>query len=203
MKSIVLERLQADHQRYESLLCVLDRQLHVAACHEIPDYSLLAELFHYLTRQPEEWHHRVEDELFERLAERQLLSRETLDVLLEEHRRIETYGRELEAAFRQMQDKSADEVSSNLLNLAKAFSELYHHHLHTENRQVFSSAAQHVQVDDILPDASLNEPADGGAGFEQLYRQIAADRTGLQLGHGAEADYCPLCDAHPEPRTRP
>lgn len=201
MKSIVLERLQADHQRYESLLCVLDRQLHVAACHETPDYPLLARLFHYLTRQPEEWHHRVEDRLFERLAERQLLSRETLDVLSEEHRRIETYGRELETAFRQMEDDPANEASTNLLNLALAFSELYHHHLHTENRHVFSSIAQHVQVDDLLSDVSLNEPGDGDSDFEQLYQQIAADRTGLQLGHGEEADFCPLCDARPEPRS--
>ncbi|WFM71236.1 hypothetical protein [Halomonas sp. CKK8] len=35
------------------------------------------------------------------------------------------------------------------------------------------------------------------AGFQRLYRQIADHHTGLRLGHGEQADFCPLCDARP------
>ncbi|MFY0989179.1 hemerythrin domain-containing protein [Halomonas sp. C05BenzN] len=201
MKAIILERLHADHYRYEALLCILDRQLHIAACDETPDYRLLARLCHYLTRQPEEWHHRVEHTLFERLAACHPDSRDTLEVLVEEHRRITTYGRELEEAFRRLADEAPDaELETRRLDLARAFSELYHHHLHTENRHVFPLIEQCIpaeELDRMSPRISLSSPAEGSPGFQRLYRQIADKRTGLRLGHGEQADFCPLCDARP------
>lgn len=201
MKAILLERLHADHYRYQALLCILDRQLHIAACEEIPDYRLLARLCHYLTRQPEEWHHRVEDALFERLAARHPDSRDTLEVLVEEHRRITTYGRELEAAFHRMADETPDaEADANLLNLGQAFSELYHHHLHTENQHIFPLIERQVpagELDGMTSGIPLDSPAEGSPSFQLLYRQIADHHTGLRLGHGEQADFCPLCDARP------
>lgn len=201
MKAILLERLHADHHRYEALICILDRQLQIATCDEIPDYRLLERLCHYLCRQPEEWHHRVEDALFEQLADRHPDSRDTLEVLMEEHRRIETYGRELGAAFGRMADETADaKADSNLLNLAQAFSELYHHHLHTEDKHIFPLIERQIpaeELDSTTFGISLASPAEGSPSFQQLYRQIAEGRTGLRLGAGEQADFCPLCDARP------
>lgn len=206
MKAILLERLHADHYRYEALLCILDRQLHIATCQEVPDYRLLARLFHYLTRQPEEWHHGVEDRVFERLAAREPDSRERLEVLIEEHRRIATYGRELEAKARRLADESPnEELDTNTLNLARAFSELYHHHLHTETHRVFPLLEAHfteVELERLVP-ASLVAPAESSDDYQQLYRQIAAGRTGLKLGHDEQADFCPLCDARPTASAGP
>ncbi|MBB3190339.1 hemerythrin domain-containing protein [Halomonas cerina] len=206
MKAILLERLHADHYRYEALLCILDRQLHIAACQEVPDHQLLARLFHYLTRQPEEWHHGVEDRLFECLAAHHPVSRELLAVLVEEHHRIATYGRELEAKMRRLADECPDEeLDINTLNLARAFSELYHHHLHTENHRVFPLFEVHLPADELehLALAPLVAPAEGSPDFQRLYRQIAAGRTGLKLGHDEQADFCPLCDARPTAAVEP
>jgi hemerythrin-like domain-containing protein len=201
MKAIVLERLHADHYRYAALLCILDRQLHIAACNELPDYRLLARLCHYLTRQPEEWHHPVEDALFEQLASCHPQSAELLEVLTEEHRRMANYGGELEAAFRHQADESpGEELDANRLNLARAFSELYHHHLHSENQHVYPLIERCIpaaELDAIPPRIMLNSPAEGSPEFQQLYRQIADHHTGLRLGHGEQADFCPLCDARP------
>jgi hemerythrin-like domain-containing protein len=201
MKAIILERLHADHYRYEALLCILDRQLHIAVCQEIPDYRLLSQLFHYLTEQPGEWHHPVEDRLFDRLAEHHPESRELLEVLIEEHRRIDIYGRELEAKVRNLDEESEAEMDLTTLNLARAFSELYHHHLYTENHRIFpllETTLTVTELEDMDLGASLKAPAEGSPSFQRLYRQIAEDRTGLQLGRGEQADFCPLCDAKPQ-----
>ncbi|MDN3522978.1 hemerythrin domain-containing protein [Halomonas ramblicola] len=200
MRAIVLERLHADHHRYQALICILDRQLHIAACDEIPDYRLLARLFHYLTHQPEEWHHRVEDRLFARLAARLPESRELLEVLTEEHRRIARYGRELEERMQHADATPEEGLDLNVLNLARAFSELYHHHLHTEDHRALPLLEAHfpaAELDDLDLGVSLASPAEGSPSFQELYRRIAENRTGLRLGHDEQADFCPLCDARP------
>lgn len=203
MKPILLERLHADHHRYAALLCILDRQLHVADCHEVPDYRLLAGLFHYLTRQPEAWHHRVEDRLYARLAERRPDTRGLLEILAEEHRRIATYGRELEATSHRLADETADEeLDANTLHLVRAFSELYHHHLHMEDRRVFPLIEAAFSADELATagaDTALPTPAEAHADYQRLYRRISTDRKGLRLGHGEWADSCPLCLATASP----
>jgi len=202
MKAIVLERLHADHHRYAALLCILDRQLHIAACEEVPDYRLLARLCHYLTHQPEEWHHPVEDALFARLAGCNTQSAELLAVLTEEHRRITRDGKKLEATFhRQAKDAPQAELDLNRLNLARAFSELYHHHLHSESRHIYPLIERCLRadaLDKLMPHPSLTSPSEGSPSFQWLYRQIADHHTGLRLGHGEQADFCPLCDARPD-----
>ena len=199
MKAIILERLHADHHRYAALLCILDRQLHIAACEEVPDYRLLARLCHYLTHQPEEWHHPVEEALFARLAACHAQSAELLAVLSEEHRRITRDGNELEATFRRQANEMPEaELDPGQLNLARGFSELYHHHLHSENRHIYpliERCLQAAELDELAPSPSLASPSEGSPSFQLLYRQIADHRTGLRLGHGEQADFCPLCDA--------
>lgn len=201
MKAIVLERLHADHHRYAALLCILDRQLHIAACDELPDYRLLARLCHYLTHQPEEWHHPVEDVLFAHLAGCHAQSAELLAVLTEEHRRITRYGNELEEAIRrQAEEAPQTELDSNRLNLARAFSELYHHHLHSENHHVYPLIERCIpaaELDEMSPRIPLSCPPEGSPGFQWLYRQVADHHTGLRLGHGEQADFCPLCNTRP------
>lgn len=202
MKILVFERLHADHHRYAALLCILDRQLHIATCDEIPDYCLLARLCHYLTHQPEEWHYPVEDVLFARLADCDTQSADLLAVLTEEHRRITRDGKALEATFhRWAEDSPQAELDLNRLNLARSFSELYHHHLHSENRHVYPLLERCIDADELerlAPRLSLASPAEGSPGFQRLYRQVADHHTGLRLGHGEQADFCPLCDARPD-----
>lgn len=202
MKAIILERLHADHHRYAALLCILDRQLHIAACEEVPDYRLLARLCHYLTHQPEEWHHPVEDTLFARLAGCHAQSAELLNVLTEEHRRISRDGTELETGFHRQADEAPEaELDLNRLNLARAFSELYHHHLYAENHHIYPLIERCLgapELDELAPDLSLASPAEGGPSFQMLYRQIADHHAGLRLGHDEQADFCPLCDARPD-----
>lgn len=187
MKAILFERLHGDHRRYAALLCILDRQLHIAAGEELPDYHLLAGLFRYLTHQPETWHHRVEGRLFERLAER-----------APEHRRIARYGRELEDRMWRATATPEEALDLNVLNLARAFSELYHHHLHAEDHRVLPRLEAHFparELDAMDFGVSLESPPESAPDFQRLYRRIATDRTGLRLGHDEQADYCPLCAA--------
>lgn len=203
MSTALFERLYADHDRYEALLCILDRQLHVAACQEVPDYRLLARIFRYLNRQPEEWHHKVEDELFKWLAEQQPENQDLLSVLTEEHRRFEVYGHELETKAQRLADESEEnsdaELDNNTFNLARAFSELYHHHIYTENKRIFP------QMETAFPAESLEEivplppvaDAEDSPEFQRLFHQIADERKGLELGHGRQAIYCPLCGVEP------
>ncbi|WP_163557769.1 hemerythrin domain-containing protein [Halomonas sp. NO4] len=199
MKAIVLERLHADHHRYQALLCILDRQLSIAASGDIPDYRLMARLCHYLTRQPEEWHYPMENILFDRMTSCDPHHGELLAVLSEEHRRIDRYGSELEATFRRLADESPGiELDESRLGLAQAFSELYHHHLYSENHHAYPLIERYLstaELDELaLP---LTSPAEGSPSFQLLYRQIADHGTGLRLGHGEKADFCPLCDARP------
>ncbi|GAB2710611.1 hemerythrin domain-containing protein [Halomonas garicola] len=200
MSTALFERLYADHERYEALLCILDRQLHVAACQEVPDYRLLERIFRYLNRQPEEWHHRAEDQLFQWLAEQQPESQDLFSVLTEEHRRFEVYGRELETKTQRLADNGPGaEMDNNTFNLARAFSELYHHHIYTEDHRIFPRIEAAFHTESLkervpLPPATN---AEDSPEFQQLFHQIADERKGLELGHGRQAIYCPLCGAEP------
>nr|WP_163501095.1 hypothetical protein [Halomonas socia] len=127
--------------------------------------------------------------------------RDKLEVLIVEHRRITTYGRELEATFLRMADQTPQtEADTNLLNLTLAFSELYHHHLHSENRHIYPLVERCIpakELDDLASGFWVSSPKEDSHSFQRLYQRIADRHTGLSLGHAEQADFCPLCDAKP------
>lgn len=200
-----IQRLQADHVRYETLLCILDHQFHAAEMGEPTDAALLRDILHYLTHHAERAHHAFEDRLFARLEQRDPGIRETLALLQEEHRRIERYGEELHAHFaRRAATDSAEAWEPATLNLLQAYIELYRGHLHCEETRVLERLATALTGGDWLElvsgcdwgcDASLLPEAD--AEYRALKARIGADGRGVWMSDDdtRAADACPLCQA--------
>jgi len=199
-----IQRLQADHVRYEALLCTLDHQFHAGELGEPPDAALLRDILHYLTHHAERAHHAFEDRLFARLEQRDPSSSETLALLQEEHRRIECYGEELHAHFARLAaTDSAAAWDATTLNLLQAYIELYRGHLHCEETRVLERLAATLTGGDWLElvtgcdwgcDASLLPEAD--AEYQALKARIAVEGRGGWMGDDERAaDSCPLCQA--------
>ncbi|QEA39266.1 hypothetical protein FGL86_09400 [Pistricoccus aurantiacus] len=202
MSTSLLRYLQGDHQRYDGLLCIAERQLHGARCGDTPDFALLRDIFHYLAHHPDRLHHAFEDRLFERLGERFPEDRPYLDTLQDQHRRIATYGGELYAKFRSIAAGEVDpELDLNTMNLVQAYSELYHAHLRCEETRIFPHLVKWLEDKDwqemmasILQDTPIAD-AEEAVEFEALRERIAANRTGLWLSDEERASFCPLCSA--------
>lgn len=197
-----IQRLQDDHAHYEGLLCILDRQFHAAQLGDLPDSALLRDIFYYLTHHAELTHHAFEDRLFTRLKQRDPAITGTLNLLHEEHRRIEGYGNELYAHFaRRAATGDTTEWEPATMNLYQAYLELYRGHLRCEETQVIERLVTTLTGSDWLElvsgcdwgcDTSLLPEA--SAEYHALKARIAADGSGFWMGDDEpRADFCPLC----------
>ncbi|MGC3872569.1 hemerythrin domain-containing protein [Halomonas sp. GXIMD04776] len=199
MSTAILKRLHDDHHHYDGLLCIAERQLHGAQCGDTPDFALLRDIFHYMNHHPDRLHHPFEDRLFERLAERHPDDEASLTILHEQHRRMAIYGRELYETFRAISEGDADpELDLNTLNLAQAYSELYHAHLRCEETRIFPQLAQWLTIEDWQELGGAEDPltdAEEDKEFQALRERIGTNHTGLWLSEEERAIYCPLCQA--------
>ena len=199
MSTAILKRLHDDHHRYDGLLCIVERQLHGAELGDSPDFALLRDIFHYLTQHPDRVHHPFEERLFDRLAERCPDDRASLATLREQHQRMAVYGRELHETFQAIAEGKADpELDLNTLNLAQAYSELYHAHLRYEETRIFPHLAQWLSTEDWQEMGGTEDglvDQDDAREFQALRERISANQTGLWLSENELAIYCPLCQA--------
>ncbi|WP_227370123.1 hypothetical protein [Halomonas sp. M20] len=120
-------------------------------------------------------------------------------ILHEQHRRMAIYGRELYETFRAISEGNIDpELDLNTLNLAQAYSELYHAHLRCEETRIFPQLAQWLTIDDWQELSSGEVPLTDtkeDREFQALRERISANHTGLWLSEEERATYCPLCQA--------
>jgi hemerythrin-like domain-containing protein len=91
----MLETWHAEHVHFNRLLDALQRQIDVFHAGERPNYELMLGILSYLREYPDQYHHRLEDVAFERLAQRCPDLRPDLDRLRQEHRVIAQAGEAL------------------------------------------------------------------------------------------------------------
>lgn len=64
----VLEKLLNDHRNIETLIQVIEKEIHIFESGEHPDYELVRSILHYLLTYPDLHHHPLEDALVRELA---------------------------------------------------------------------------------------------------------------------------------------
>ncbi|GAA5174534.1 hemerythrin domain-containing protein [Modicisalibacter zincidurans] len=197
----LLKQLQDDHRDYDGLLCILDRQLAGACKGDMPDFALMRDILHYLTRHAERVHHALEELVFERLAIRHPEIQPTLTLLDEEHRRIRVYGEELYIKFIALSSAGPTaEIDSATTNTIQAYIELYRARMHGEESRWLTSLAETLPASDWLGLLTacdwkcdpLLRP-DAAEAFQTLKSHIARNGAGYWMGQDRKADFCPLC----------
>ncbi len=90
-----ISRLKREHENFRKLLNLLETQLDLFHRGEQPDYQLMADILHYMTRYPDCFHHPREDVIFSYLMERDPLAAQTVEELARQHRVIAESGARL------------------------------------------------------------------------------------------------------------
>ena len=88
-------RWRAEHQRFESLLDLVEHQLDGFHLGQRPDYARILDAMRYMRQYADAVHHPREDLAFAKLAEHAPRSRREIEALIAEHEEITRSGEEL------------------------------------------------------------------------------------------------------------
>ncbi len=87
-----ITELRKEHVNFRKLLDLLEQQLDLFHFGESPDYPLMTDILHYMTRYPDRFHHPKEDVIFGRLAQCDSRVVRTVDGLARQHHVIAESG---------------------------------------------------------------------------------------------------------------
>jgi len=169
-----------EHERFAKLLGLLETQVWRFAKGDEPDYELLQDVFFYMTKYPDRFHHPMEDLAFAEIARRVPEARKHVDELRHYHRAIADRGTQfierLEAAL------GGDIVRREAIEApALEYIALYRKHMALEARELFPLGRTHLSPTDWARFRAAIEPeADPLFGdqvaerYRSLHSQIAA-----------------------------
>lgn len=195
-----IERLRREHQSLEGLLRILQRQLTAARDGQAPDYHLMREILHYLTEQPDRFHHPYEDLIYDRLLARGACPLTLAEAFHEEHRLLAGLGLECR---HQVEDLLGGGILSRAGFAAAGlrYVEALRAHMRREEEEIFAVAAAGLSPGDWLHiDTLFHWEVDPLFGPEVAaeYRALAeciAVETGRADPDGLEAASCAACSA--------
>lgn len=176
MKSGQIAAWHAEHLNFARLLRLLEEQVACFAQGGEPDYQLMLDIVYYLRHFPDLHHHRYENEVFRRVAEREPGMRPLVSQLLQEHRVIAASGARLysliEAAV-----AGAVLARDDLEAAAATFLAYYRAHLATEEAHMVPRVAGLLSADDwAAVAAAVVHKAKGdplfGAEAEERFRSL-------------------------------
>lgn len=90
-----IEKLKAEHGNFRKLLDLLETQLSLFHHGEQPDYQLMTDILHYMTRYPDHFHHPREDVIFSCFLEHDSRVAQSVEELARQHRVIAESGTRL------------------------------------------------------------------------------------------------------------
>lgn len=169
-----IDKLQTEHLRFAKLLDLLEVQIGLFHRAEQPDYSLMLDIFYYMTHYPDRFHHPKEDLAFARLAERVPTVVTKAEKLAALHRVIAESGsrfvENLDAALAgAMLTRESVEIP------AMKYIALYRDHMKLEERELFPIARAKLRDEDWAEiDAAIDSVRDPlfGPEVEQRYRAV-------------------------------
>jgi len=176
----VIEVLMREHQRFAKLLGLLEAEVRRFGKGAEPDYELLQDIFFYMTKYPDRFHHPIEDLAFAEIAQRAPAARRHVEELRRQHRMIADRGTQfIERLERAL---GGGIVRREAIEApALDYIALYREHMALEAKELFPLGRTHLQATDwerfratIKPE---DDPVFGHALAEEyrnLHRQIAA-----------------------------
>jgi len=187
----LLAVLRNEHRYAARLLGVLEEQVDALERGEQSDPGMVRDVMDYMTRFPDQYHHPKEDLIFREMLRRDPEVRESVDRLLEDHKRIGREGAELVAVLeRASRDRSADTVE--LQKRARRYASSLYQHMRFEEAAIFERSLSLLEpVDWESVDAemrSIDDPVFGARvdpEFESLYEHLADRVTRVRTGISA------------------
>ncbi len=177
--SRTMEMLRKEHRDLAKLVRILEDEMGRLEEGEAMDLALARDILDYVSNYPDRIHHREEDIVFARLAERDPGSRDAVEKLREEHEKMVALTRETvilaEQVALQMQ-VPRDEVVGKV----RAYADMLRRHMATEEEYLFPLAEQKL-TDEDWADIDLRTTAEDdpvfGAAEKDKYRMLRRSIT--------------------------
>ncbi len=177
--SQVMEQLRTDHLNMARLISVLDLEMRTLEGAGTPDFELMLEILDYALNYPELCHHPKEDLVYRKLMERDPVSSEVVQDLLEEHKKLTMMTKEFAELLRGI-TLDGEVPREKLGALGREYMALNRRHIEREEITVFPLAEKALKDEDWVEiDAAISgdDPLFGGeiaAQYLALYNSITA-----------------------------
>lgn len=151
---------KTEHANFARLLDLVDAQIAVFHRGERPDYELMLEVMHYMTRYPDRYHHPREDLAFETVVAKVPDLRPVADELSAQHVRIARCGAKLVGELGAIVDgavlaRTAVEAD------AGDYTRVMRRHMQHEEAEIFPAVDRLLKAEDwLLIDARIHFIAD-------------------------------------------
>ncbi len=156
----LLAQLRQDHLNVAMLLEMIESELAAFDAGEDPDYELMFDIMHYLANYQDQIHHPNEDLLFQRLLDRDMTLRPTVEALFAEHEQLAQVGHDLQMLLEQIVGDAFVERAV-LHERLEAYLNLFKNHIGTEEREVYPGAERALGSRDwVVLNAEFVERAD-------------------------------------------
>jgi len=194
----ITARLMSEHRCFEYLLEVLELQILGCGRGESPDYFLMRDIVHYMTRYPDTRHHAWENLLFRALVRRDSRLRIVGQILEGDHLRIAGLGG---ALLELLENVLAGVVVSRdrLSGTGRRYVSCYRAHLRREEQDLLPAAARlsDAEIRRLVATFVASPPpwGLGGGEYSALRDHIETESAGALSGVRSEAASCPVCAA--------
>ena len=182
---------RAEHANFVRLLDLIDAQVAVFHGGGRPDYELMLDVMHYMTRYPDRYHHLREDLAFEAVFERVPDLRALADELAAQHLRIARAGAKLVEDLGAIVD-GAVLPRATVEADASAYTRFMRQHMQREEAAIFPALDRVLAPRDwLLIDARVHFVADPmfGEVVQDRYRTLH-QRIASQVGCGCAEVGC-------------
>jgi len=177
----IYRQLCCDHKHMQRLLDIFETLLQQLGKQERDPatLSMILEALDFFSVYPDQWHHPVEDLVFERLLGKPVDIRDVVDKTLREHQQIAATTRRMNQLFYAVANDAAVE-REQLFGTAREYIDLQRRHLEKENEILFPLVAQHLTPadwEDVQIKLDARESAHFHAGVRRLYEALYEDLT--------------------------
>lgn len=154
--SQVMAQLRTDHLNMARLISLLDREMRTFEEAGTPDFELMLDILDYTLNYPELCHHPREDLVYRRLMERDPVSREVVEDLLEEHNKLTLITKELIELLRGI-TLDGEVPREKLGALGREYVAIHRRHIEREEITVFPLAEKALKEEDWVEiDAAIS-----------------------------------------------
>ncbi|MGI9285911.1 MAG: hemerythrin domain-containing protein [Pseudomonadales bacterium] len=144
----IMLALHNEHKYIATLQNGLERQTKQLAPGGKPDYRMLRDMLHYIAHYPDEFHHPLEDVIYERLVKRHHASIGDVEELLGEHEDMARDTKFLLNKLNAVCDGKQKPMRNQLRQDLQSYVDFYRTHIDLEEGTVFPAAKKYLQQSD-------------------------------------------------------
>ncbi|MCK7596297.1 hemerythrin domain-containing protein [Microbulbifer sp. CAU 1566] len=181
----IYRQLCNDHKHMQNLLDVFEHLLHELGKQDRDPatLSMILEALDYFSVYPDQWHHPVEDLVFEQLLSKPVEIRDVVARITAEHSAIAEATRTMNQLFYAVANDAAVE-RERLFSTAQNYISLQREHMKKENEILLPLVNQYLTDNDwnkVTATLANRQSGHFHQGVKQLYEAIYQDLAGQEL----------------------